>query len=272
MCPLSANYALGSAEPEQQRLIRQAVRFTPYTEGFLRDAGIREGDRVLDVGSGLGDVSFAVARLVTYRGQVVGLERDASAIEAARTRATSLGMTNIRFVEGDLTTHEITGQFDAVVGRFILAFVPDVVGVVRRLATLLQPGGTMAFQEAAFDITLGPVTRLPLFYACRAATTDALLRAKASPQIGASLYQIFQAAGLPVPRMRCDFEINASPNLVRWSCDILVSVLRGLNESGAAYPELGPLETLPQRLYEEVHMANDCVHSFAIMGAWSQKP
>jgi ubiquinone/menaquinone biosynthesis C-methylase UbiE len=58
------SYLLGSTEREHQRLIRQAAILDPITERFLRNAGIDHGQRVLDVGSGLGDVSMLAARLV----------------------------------------------------------------------------------------------------------------------------------------------------------------------------------------------------------------
>ena len=107
----STGYALGYAEAEKQRLVRQAVRFEPILEAFLRDAGIREGDRVLDIGSGLGDVSLALGRLVSYRGAVLGLERDAASIEIARARVATIGMRNVEFVQGDV------GSFDSAAAR-----------------------------------------------------------------------------------------------------------------------------------------------------------
>jgi ubiquinone/menaquinone biosynthesis C-methylase UbiE len=58
------SYVLGSANTEHERLIRQAAIFDPISERLFREAGVGPGQRVLDVGSGLGDVSMLVARLV----------------------------------------------------------------------------------------------------------------------------------------------------------------------------------------------------------------
>ncbi|HZD08457.1 MAG TPA: hypothetical protein VE176_09415, partial [Candidatus Limnocylindrales bacterium] len=58
----SASYALGYTNAEHERLIRQAARLAPFTERFLREAGIGLGQRVLDLGSGVGDVAMLVAR------------------------------------------------------------------------------------------------------------------------------------------------------------------------------------------------------------------
>ncbi len=64
-------YALGSTDAEHERLIRQAPRLGPLTERSFREAGIGPGQRVLDLGSGVGDVAMLAARLVGPSGEVV---------------------------------------------------------------------------------------------------------------------------------------------------------------------------------------------------------
>jgi len=54
----TASYALGYTDAEQERLMRQAALIAPITERLFREAGIDVGHRVLDLGSGLGDVSM----------------------------------------------------------------------------------------------------------------------------------------------------------------------------------------------------------------------
>jgi cyclopropane fatty-acyl-phospholipid synthase-like methyltransferase len=68
----TSNYALGSTDGEQERLIRQAAWLAPYTEKFFREAGIGPGQRALDLGSGVGDVALLLATLVRASGEVVG--------------------------------------------------------------------------------------------------------------------------------------------------------------------------------------------------------
>ena len=86
------SYIFGSAESEHERLIRQAARLAPYTERFFREAGLDAGQRVLDIGSGVGDVAMLAARLVGPSGEVVGIERDPHSIARARARATEQPM------------------------------------------------------------------------------------------------------------------------------------------------------------------------------------
>ena len=62
-----SSYPLGSTDAEQERLIRQAARLEPITERFFCDAGISPGQRVLDVGSGVGDVAMLAAAWLALR-------------------------------------------------------------------------------------------------------------------------------------------------------------------------------------------------------------
>ena len=57
------DYVLGGNDAEHERLMRQAETLAPYTERLFRDAGIASGQRVLDVGSGVGDVALLAASL-----------------------------------------------------------------------------------------------------------------------------------------------------------------------------------------------------------------
>jgi ubiquinone/menaquinone biosynthesis C-methylase UbiE len=79
----SSYYALGSADAEHERLIRQAAWLAPYSERCFREAGIGKEHRVLDVGSGVGDVALLLAHIVGSSGEVVGIERDPRSISRA---------------------------------------------------------------------------------------------------------------------------------------------------------------------------------------------
>ena len=91
----STDYPLGNTDAEHERLIRQAARLAPITERFFRRAGIGRGQRVLDLGSGVGDVSMLVARIVGPSGEIVGVERDARSIARARVRVAEAGLHNV---------------------------------------------------------------------------------------------------------------------------------------------------------------------------------
>ncbi|MCJ7797007.1 MAG: class I SAM-dependent methyltransferase, partial [Thermoleophilia bacterium] len=85
------------------------------TERILRDSGLSTGMHVLDVGCGVGDVSFMVAKLVGESGHVLGLDRDEAALNTARARAGMNGLSNTVFALGDFCrpSPEL-GLFDAI--------------------------------------------------------------------------------------------------------------------------------------------------------------
>src|SRR5258708_23661845 len=156
------HYALGSTDAEQARFIRPAALLAPFSERFFLGAGISPGQRVLDIGSGVGDVAMLVAKLVGPSGEVVGVERDARSIARARARVSEAGLRNVTFTQSDVSQIPSSKPFDAIVGRFILMFLPDPVAVLRSLSQLVRPGGVVAFHELSSAPFLLLPTRLPL--------------------------------------------------------------------------------------------------------------
>src|ERR1700746_3890001 len=123
-------YALGSTDAEHERLTRQAQWVNPHTEQCFRAAGISLGRRVLDIVSGVGDVALLLARLVGPAGEVVGVERDTRSIRRARSRIVEAGLHNVTFAQCDISQIPNDKPFDAVVGRYILIFLPDPVSIL----------------------------------------------------------------------------------------------------------------------------------------------
>ena len=62
-------YTMGRSDEETERLIEQSRLIRPITERFLRSAGVARGMRVLDIGSGAGDVALIAAELVGPEGK-----------------------------------------------------------------------------------------------------------------------------------------------------------------------------------------------------------
>ena len=121
------SYVFERSSDEYARLTRQAALFEPMTERLFRDAGITPGMRVLDVGSGVGDVALLAARLVGPHGSVVGVDLDGSALQTARARAGTLGLRNLTFIEGDVRSAEHRGPLRRG-GRSVRAGLPGRPG------------------------------------------------------------------------------------------------------------------------------------------------
>lgn len=108
----SNRYVLGESESEHSRLRDQSVVLDPLTRLLLIDAGITEGMRVLDIGTGSGAVAALAADLVGSHGHVLAVDRDPTALDGARTL---LGhREQIEFAEADVAGLDLDEEFDAI--------------------------------------------------------------------------------------------------------------------------------------------------------------
>ena len=267
-----SHYHLGNTDAEHERLIRQAIRLAPVTERFFREAGIGSGQQVLDLGAGVGDVAILVARLVGSSGKVVAIERDSRTIKRARARAKEAGLDNIDFVQADIAEYSTASMFDAVVGRYILQFLPDPVAALRSVTKRVRPGGLVAFQEGSWIPFLSLSAHLPLWYAGVSLLHESGVRSGVNLEMGTGLHKAFQEAGLPAPRMRLETELASDPDFTRWLSDSLRSVLPQIQKLNLSLEALGDLDTLEERLQNEVAMSNTVVPWIGLVAAWCRTP
>jgi 2-polyprenyl-3-methyl-5-hydroxy-6-metoxy-1,4-benzoquinol methylase len=266
----SSEYLLGSSDAEHERLIRQARHLAPFTERFFREAGIGPGQRVLDVGSGVGDVAMLVGKLVGASGEVVGTERDERSLAVAQARAKEAHQNNVTFIRSNLPEISINKSFDAIVGRFILQFVPDPVAVLRSLVRLLNPGGIVAFQEPSFAAFVHVCPNLPLWSAGARLILETGRRAGVNPEMGFALHRVFQESGVPAPKMQLDMPLGSDPDFTRWVSDVIGTLLPKMQQFNVSAEPLGDLTTLRDRLHQEILSANAVVPILPLVGAWSR--
>jgi ubiquinone/menaquinone biosynthesis C-methylase UbiE len=269
---LNYDYALGYTNAEHDRLIRQAARIAPITERLFREAGVGPGQRVLDLGSGVGDVSMLLARLVGPSGEVVGVERDAGSIARAKARVAEAGLRNVAFTQTDVNQVVNDQPFDAAVGRFILMFLPDPISVLRSLFKLLRPGGVLVFQEVSWIPFLAFSARLPLWSKVLSSIHEILLRFEVNPETGPALYHMFQAAGFPAPAMHMETPLGSDADFTRVMCDVLGSLRPLAQQHRFSFEGLGDFNTLPERIQAEVAGSKGVVSWVSLVGAWSHKP
>src|SRR5262249_3114117 len=256
---LGSDYLLGSSDAEHERLIRQATLFAPFTERFFREAGIRSGQCVLDLGSGVGDVAMLVGKLVGPSGTVVGIERDERSLAAARTRAKQAGYENINFIQSDINAISADKSFDAVVGRFTLQFVANPVSVLQSVVRLLKPGGIVAFQEPSFAAFLHVCPELPLWSTAVRLMCESGRRAGVNVEMGFALHNVFEEAGLPAPKMYMVAPLGSDSDFIGWAYDLIRTLLPRIQEFDLSMEPLGNVDTLRERLHQEIASANAVV-------------
>src|SRR5829696_6019428 len=270
----SDSYALGRSVAETRRLIRQAQIYGPITRQFLVSAGIGTGMKVLDVGSGAGDVALLLADLVGPRGSVVGVEMNQAILETARERVSAVGWTNVTFLDGDVTSIVLADDFDAVVGRWILMYLPDPVAVLRGLVGHVRSGGIVAFQENDFTYPPATFPPAPLHQQVMRWTTPPSGSGGPDQQMGSKLHQIYIDAGLPYPQLRLDAPVGGGEDWPGYAyvADTVRSLLPMLEQMGAVKAEEVDVETLADRLRAEALEQRGIQMLPIVMGTWARKP
>ena len=268
------DYPLGTGDAERDRLIRQAQRLAPLTERVFRMAGIGVGQSVLDIGSGVGDVALLLARIVGSAGEVVGVERDPRSLARASARTAEAGLSNIRFIQSDVSQIPSIKSFDAAVGRFVLMYMPAPAETLRAIARLVRPGGAVVFQEPSFVPVRALWGRLPLWSAAVDLLVEAFRRSGANPEIGTDLHKVFQRAGLPAPEMHMDVPIGygKEADFSEGISDLLISLKPQIEQFGLNVDTVGDFGTLPGRLQAELVQSNAAGPWIgAVVAAWSRK-
>lgn len=109
-------------------------------------AGIRAGERALDVGCGCGGTTLEIARRVGPAGFVVGIDLSAPMLAEAERRARESHVSNARFQNSDAQTHAFApGEFDVGFSRFGVMFFADPGAAFANIRKALKPGGRLAF-------------------------------------------------------------------------------------------------------------------------------
>jgi SAM-dependent methyltransferase len=117
-----------------------AALIVPMAEGLAQNAGLRAGDRVLDVATGSGNAAVAAARCGC---DVTGIDYVPALLERARARAAAEGL-EIEFAEGDAEHLAFPdASFDAVLSCLGVMFTPDQERAAAELVRVCRPGGTI---------------------------------------------------------------------------------------------------------------------------------
>lgn len=120
--------------------------FAALTAALIEDAGIIEGDSVLDVAGGPGEPSLTIAQQVGPGGFVMCTDAVAEMVAAAKSEAARRGVTNIKFqqCQADSLPFE-NNSFDAAVSRLGAMFFPDPVAALREMLRVTKAEGSLSF-------------------------------------------------------------------------------------------------------------------------------
>ena len=267
----ATDYVLGHSAGELKRLRRQGLLVNPVTRQYLIEAGIAPGMRVLDVGSGAGDVAFLAAELVGPSGQVVGVDRSRDALVFARSRAKEQSLANVTFVESELSAMAFDGHFDAAIGRYVLMFQPDPVALLRKTSHLVRPGGILLFHEPdRKQMRSFPPT--PAYDKMSEWIDETFRRTGVDARMGIKLYSTFLDAGLPGPTMRLHAVIGGAKALedVHFEADVAITLAAAMERAGVATADELGADSLIERIIQEMSANQSVIVGRADIGAWTR--
>lgn len=128
------------------------------TDKLIQMADVKPDQNVLDIATGIGEPALTVARKVGDNGSVIATDQSPKMLSLARRRADAAGITNVTFLEIDAENMDFEeDDFDAVVCRWGLMFMPNLDTVLSSIRRFITPGGK--FATSVWDL---PV-RIPFF-------------------------------------------------------------------------------------------------------------
>jgi ubiquinone/menaquinone biosynthesis C-methylase UbiE len=189
---------------------------------------LKAGDRVLDVGCGLGDDARELSALVAPGGQVIAVDASEAMIAEARRRSNNPGQS-VEFMVGDAHALEFAdGAFAACWSERVLQHLADPAGAVSQMVRVTRPGGRIVVFEPDHST-------LVIDAADRAATRTmvlALADAIRSSWIGRSLFGLFLANGLAdvtiIPTPIISHSLSDTNALLRLDATAKAAISHGL--------------------------------------------
>lgn len=189
-------------EPDEQR--RLSALNDILNERSLRALDVHPGDRILDVGSGLGQLTRAMARRTGTSGLVVGIDESRRQITEAEKQAAAMGEVGlVEFRCG--TAYELPleigewGTFDVAHARFLLEHVADPDRVVSEMCRAVRPGGRVVLEDDDHDVLrLWP--RAPDFERLWNGYIETYVALGFDPFIGRRLVGLLRGAGAVATR------------------------------------------------------------------------
>jgi SAM-dependent methyltransferase len=113
---------------------------------------IKEGDTVVDLGSGAGNDAFVARAIAGERGRVIGIDMTEAMIEKARANSDKLGFNNVEFRFGDIEKMPIgAGVADVVISNCVLNLVPDKEKAFGEMYRILKTGGHFSVSDVVLS-------------------------------------------------------------------------------------------------------------------------
>ncbi len=210
----TSSYVIDGGRSGAARLAVLARVRASASEDFVRRAGLRPGDRCLDLGCGSGELTMRLAEIAAP-GEVVGIDFDQEVVAVARDRAAAAEGPAPRFVVADVEALPSgLGAFDLISARYVLGHLRDPLAALRSMWGMCRPGGVVAVEDT--DVAaMSSEPRSPALERCIELHRELCVARGLVPGVGALLAGLVEQAGFEQVEERVEQEIRGDRDAKR---------------------------------------------------------
>lgn len=227
------------------------------TRDFFIKIGVSDGMTVLDVGCGGGVTTEILSEIVGTNGKVIGVDPNQKAINLASKKSQSNNLKNVEYVCSDIFNYSNKeNEFDAIVGRRVLMYLPNPKDAISQLSSLLKSGGIMGFQEHDSTSIINK-DKMPLHFKANQWIWELVKKNGGNIHIGKELWSIFSHYSLTIQNIKSEAIIQSPNNNIS-----LVPTLQSLSRLLLANKIVSEEELSEKNLYvglESERKKSDCL-------------
>jgi ubiquinone/menaquinone biosynthesis C-methylase UbiE len=192
------SYVLATGYAGARRLVFLEAVYGPASRSLLQRAGVAPAQRVVDLGCGLGEMTFWMAERVGPVGQSIGVDSSNAQLALARQRTGTVGLHHLSFRQANVhATGLPRATFDLIFARFLLSHLNRPFEALREVCSLLRPGGMFVCEDLDASATF-TVPRCEAYERSVALMLALAERQGADFERGRSLHRLLTEAGLEV--------------------------------------------------------------------------
>jgi len=201
------HYILATGGKDVQRLRLLHEVYGPGTEALFHRVGLRDGQRIVEIGCGSGNTACWVAEQIAPNGSVVGIDVSSGQVEQARRQANSRNLRNVEFHVADAYSPRLPeGAFDLAYCRLVLMHLTQPADALRAMRSLVRPGGLVVCEEMDLSCWLcnPPAAAMTRFFELNTALGE---RRGENFSLGVSLHRLFREVGFARPEVGANFSL-----------------------------------------------------------------